>query len=399
MRILVIDPVAGAAGDMLVGGLLAVGADSGAVARAMASVVAEPTVEPVDRAGIRAMYVRTHAARTHRSLDEVLERVERADASPGAIALARRVFLRLHAAESRVHGERHVHFHEVGADDAIADVVGAATALLSLGVDGVAVMPVPLGPGTVEGAHGIYPLPSPATVGLLSDSGIEAVLEPGDGAELLTPTGAALLAEFQTLSWRALGPFTVAASGYGAGTRNPPGRPNVLRAMLVETRSVDGDHVEVLETNVDDVTGEVLAHAIVRLMEIGARDAQALPALMKKGRMGYLVRVVCRPEDGPRCARVLAEELGTLGVRSTPYTHRFVAERTTEPVMVTLGTETRRIDVKHGLLDGRVYSSKPEFEQVRNWAAALELPFRVVSRAVNEAVNRKVTEKRDDLRK
>ena len=105
MRILVIDPVAGAAGDMLVGGLLAVGADSGAVARAMASVVAEPTVEPVDRAGIRAMYVRTHAARTHRSLDEVLERVERADASPGAIALARRVFLRLHAAESRVHGE------------------------------------------------------------------------------------------------------------------------------------------------------------------------------------------------------------------------------------------------------------------------------------------------------
>ena len=399
MRILVIDPVAGAAGDMLVGGLLAVGADCEVVTRAMASVVAEPTIEQVDRAGIKAMHVRTHAACTHRSLDEVLERVDSADASCDAIALARRVFLRLHAAESRVHGEDHVHFHEVGADDAIADVLGASTALLSLGVDGVAVMPVPFGPGTVDGAHGAYPLPSPATVALLSDSGIEARLEPGDGSEVLTPTGAALLAEFQTFSWRALAPFTVTAAGYGAGTRNPPGKPNVLRVLLVETRSMDGDHVEVLETNVDDVTGEVLGHAIVRLMETGARDAQAIPALMKKGRMGYLVRVVCRPEDGPKCARVLAEELGTLGVRSTPYIHRFIAERTVEPIPVTIGTETRHIDVKHGLLDGKVYTSKPEFEQVRDWATALGLPFRAVSRVVDESVGRRVTEMRDEPRK
>ena len=116
-------------------------------------------------------------------------------------------------------------------------------------------------------------------------------------------------------------------------------------------------------------------------------------------RMGYLVRVVCRPEDGPKCARVLAEELGTLGVRSTPYIHRFIAERTVEPIPVTIGTETRHIDVKHGLLDGKVYTSKPEFEQVRDWATALGLPFRAVSRVVDESVGRRVTEMRDEPRK
>lgn len=395
MRILVIDPIAGAAGDMLLGGLLAIGADREAVTRAMSSVVAEPTFEEVDRAGIRATRVRTHATSTHRSLGEVLARVEGSDAPSGAIALARRVFLRLHAAESRVHGLEHVHFHEVGADDAIADVIGAATALLSLSPDGVSVLPVPLAQGTVDGAHGTYPLPSPATVALLSESGIEARLESGDGTETLTPTGAALLAEFQTLPWRALGHFTVTAAGYGAGTRNPPGRPNVLRTLLVETRSEHADSVEVLETNVDDVTGEVLAHAIARLMENGARDVQALPALMKKGRMGFLVRVVCRPGDGPRCARLLAEELGTLGVRSIPCVHRLVADRTVEPVPVTIAGETRMIGIKHGMLDGKVFTSKPEFEQVRDWATALGLPVRVVLRAVEEAAGRRTTEMGD----
>ena len=124
-------------------------------------------------------------------------------------------------------------------------------------------------------------------------------LEPDADGELATPTGAALLAEIRTLSWRALGPFRIAGAGDGAGLRDPPGRPNVLRALVVETELPHEDDVEVLETNVDDVTGEVLSHALTRLMEEGARDAQALPALMKKGRMGYLVRVVCMPGDGP----------------------------------------------------------------------------------------------------
>lgn len=386
MRILVIDPVAGAAGDMLVGGLLAAGADRDAVRRAMASVVADPEFGLADRAGVRAVTVATRAGHAVRSLDDVLARVAGADAAPAAIALARRVFSRLHAAEVSVHGSETVHFHEVGADDAIADVLGAATALLSLGVDGVAVMPAPIGPGAVSGAHGTYPLPAPATVALLSGSGIEMRLDPSADGELVTPTGAALLAEMQTHPWRALGPFRIVAAGYGAGSRNPSNRPNVLRALVVEMELPHEGHVEVLETNVDDATGETLSYALARLMEAGARDAQAVPALMKKGRMGYLVRVVCLPEDGPALARVLAAELGTLGVRSTPYVHRLVADRTIEPVEVTLGRETRFIDVKRGLLDGKVFTSKPEFEQVQAWARELGLPLRDVARAAEEAV-------------
>jgi pyridinium-3,5-bisthiocarboxylic acid mononucleotide nickel chelatase len=380
---------------MLVGGMLAAGADRDAVRRAMASVVAEPEIGFADRAGIRAVRIRTHAGRTTRTLDEVLARVAGADASAAAIALAVRVFRRLHGAEAQIHGSEHVHFHEVGADDAIADVLGAATALLSLGIEGVAVMPVPLGQGAIAGAHGIYPLPAPATLALLAGADVEVRLEPEADGELVTPTGAALLAEIQTLSWRTLGPFRIVATGYGAGSRDPPGRPNVLRVLVVETELPHEDYVEVLETNVDDATGEVLSHALVRLMEEGARDAQALPALMKKGRMGYLVRVVCCPGDGPALARVLALELGTLGVRSTPHVHRLVAERTVEPVEVTIGTETRVIDVKRGRLDGKVYTCKPEFEQVKTWARELGLPLREVALAVEEAARRQPPEELD----
>ena len=308
MRILVIDPFAGAAGDMLIGGLLAAGADRDAVRRAMASVVADPEIGFVDRAGIRAIRVRTHAGHTSRTLADVLARVAASDAPMAAIALAERVFRRLHGAEASIHGDDHVHFHEVGADDAIADVLGAATALLSLGVAGVAVMPVPLGPGTIAGAHGTYPLPAPATVALLAGAGVEVRLEPEADGELVTPTGAALLAECRTLSWRTLGPFRIATAGYGAGSRDPPAGRTCSGPSWSRRSLPHEDYVEVLETNVDDATGEVLAHTLARLMEEGARDAQAIPALMKKGRMGYLVRVVCRPGDGPVLARVLAAE-------------------------------------------------------------------------------------------
>lgn len=389
MRILVIDPIAGAAGDMLVGGLLAAGADRDAVRRAMASAVAEPEFAWEDRAGIRAVRVRTRAGRSSRTLEEVLGIIAGADAPPAAVALAGRVFCRLHAAEAAVHGDDRAHFHEVGADDAIADVLGAATAVLSLDADGVAVLPVPLGTGTVEGAHGSYPLPAPATTALLASAGIEGRFDPGADGETATPTGAALLAEMRTHDWRELGPLRILAAGYGAGSRDPPGRPNVLRVLSVETAHPQEGYVEVLETNVDDITGEQLARAIERLMEEGARDAQAIPAMMKKGRMGYLVRVVCLPGDGPALARVLATELGTLGVRSTPYVHRFVAERIVEAVEVTIGGETRTIDVKRGMIDGKVYTSKPEFEQVRAWATDLGVPLREVARAVEEAAGRR----------
>jgi len=194
MRVLVFEPFRGAAGDMVCGALLQLGADRTMVSRAMASVVAEPAIREVDRAGIRAIKVDTRAPVVHRSLAEVISCVKGSDAPPEAIALACRVFERMARGEARVHGE-HSHFHEVGADDAIAEVIGACTALLSLSVDAVVVEPLAMGGGTVVSVHGTYPVPTPATLAIVQESGLKVHRGTREDGELCTPTGAALLAE------------------------------------------------------------------------------------------------------------------------------------------------------------------------------------------------------------
>ena len=387
MMILLFDPFNGAAGDMIIGTLLDLGADEGLVRAAMRSVVGEPTIERVDRSGIRAVQVRAHAPVHHRTLDEVLDRVAKSDAPTPAREMARRVFLRIHRAEESIHGKG-AHFHEVGADDAIADVVGACTALSSLAPDGVAVRPVALGRGFAVGAHGTFPIPAPATVAILAESDLATV--PGDEErELCTPTGAALLAEFSTVRPESLGPAAIEAVGYGAGSRNPPGSPNVLRSMLLSTQEHDGgDRVDILETNVDDVTGEALAYTIGRLMEEGARDANATPVVMKKGRSGHLVRVICCPDATDRLIGVMARELGTLGIRCIPMVHRSIAERTVEAVTVTIRGKETTIDVKCGWSGGKIISFKAEYEQAAACARETGLPFREVAGTVEAAARR-----------
>jgi len=388
MRVLIFDPFHGAAGDMITGALLDCGADRDAVVRAMTAVVAEPSITTVSRAGIRTVKVDTKAAPAHRTLADVMKRLD--EAAPGvpapALAMARRVFERINAAETEVHGD-HTHFHEVGADDAIADVIGACTALHSLAVDGVKVLPVTLGYGTATGSHGTFPIPAPATAAILKASGLAAT--PGDHAgELCTPTGAALLAEFATIDPGAVGAYSIRATGYGAGTRDPHHAPNVLRVMLVETAApgaeMPQDTVDILETNVDDVSGEVIAHAITRFMEAGARDASATPIIMKKGRPGFLIRVICLPETSGSLAELMARELGTLGIRCIPAIHRFIAERTTGEVDVEIAGKRRKVPVKYGWMQGSVYTLKAEFEPSRDFAVELGVPIRDVLRIVED---------------
>jgi len=385
MRALILDPFHGAAGDMVTAALLDCGADRDRVVRAMGSVVADPVVSTVTRCGIRATRVETTAGHTHRTLEEVLACCDAADAPQEALAKARRVFFRIAAAEEQVHGAR-TYFHEVGADDAIADVIGACTALQSLGVEGVAVLPVTVGRGRLQGSHGTYPVPAPATVAILQGSGL-AITAGEEVAELCTPTGAALLAEFSTIREADLGAYTIEKTGYGAGTRDPPGRPNVLRAIVAGTGAapLPQDCVDVLETNVDDATGEVIAHAIARCMEEGARDAGAIPMIMKKGRPGHLIRVICTQEKSAVLATLLVRELGTLGIRCSPMIHRFVAERTTEEIPVAVCGQVRALPVKFGWLRGRVYTVKPEFEPARQWAQELGVPLRDVLLAATAA--------------
>jgi uncharacterized protein (TIGR00299 family) protein len=301
--------------------------------------------------------------------------------------MARRVFVRINAAEEEVHGA-HAHFHEVGADDAIADVVGACTALHSLAVGGVSVLPITLGHGTATGSHGIFPIPAPATAAILKGTALAAT--PGDHAgELCTPTGAALLAEFSGLDPGRLSEYTILATGYGAGSRDPRHAPNVLRVLVVETPEngddLSQDTVDLLETNVDDVSGEVIAHALARFMEAGARDASAVPVIMKKGRPGFLIRVISPPETSARLAELMALELGTLGIRCIPAIHRFIADRTVEEIDVEMNGETRKMPVKCGWMHGRMYLLKAEFGPAEIWARELGLPVRDVIRAVEDA--------------
>lgn len=386
MLVLFFDPFNGAAGDMVTASLLAIGADRDAVCRAMRSVVGEPAISEVDRCGIRALCIETGAGGEHRTLGEVLERLDACDAPEAALQMAECVFRRIHRAETSVHGA-HAHFHEVGADDAVADVVGACTAFCTLAPDAVVVRPIALGEGTAEGSHGKFPLPAPATFAILREADL-AVTFSGEQRELCTPTGAALLSEFAASRPQApVDRARILSIGYGAGSRNPDHSPNVLRAALLEADDPgrESDRVDILETNVDDVTGEVLAHAIGRLMEEGARDASALPAVMKKGRAGHLVRVVCAPADTDRLAAVLARELGTLGIRCIPSVHRFVAKRSFEEVAIEIGGAVYAIRVKVGW-DGPLPSSlKAEYEDARAAAAAACVPLREVLRLAEEA--------------
>jgi len=389
MLVLVFDPFHGAAGDMIVGALLDCGANRKSVVQAMQSVIAEPVITEVTRAGIRAVKVDTKATPTHRTLADVMKRLDdaAADIPPEALAMAKRVFTRINDAEELVHGS-HVHFHEVGADDAIADVIGACTAFHSLGVEGAAVMPVTLGWGSAVGSHGTFPIPAPATAAILSHAGVPVRSGKEEG-ELCTPTGAALLAEFSTIAPTDLGSYTIKAIGYGAGTRDPIDVPNVIRVMVIETMGentpLQPDMVDILETNVDDISGEVIAHTITRCMENGARDASAIPILVKKGRPGFLIQVICAQDTSAELAELMAQELGTLGIRCIPAVHRFIAERTIGHVEVEIAGKHRSMPVKIGWIRGEIYSLKAEFDQARDWASEIGIPVRDVLCSIEEA--------------
>ncbi len=384
MRLLVIDPFRGAAGDMVTAALIHLGADRDAVVRAMSSVVGEPELSMVERGGIQSLALKTRTTAARRTMEEVIARVTSARAPPEAIAMALRVFDRIHRAEQEIHGES-AHFHEVGADDAIAEVVGACTAYYSLAPEECVILPLNLGGGSISGAHGTYPIPAPATLAIIRESGLRVVLGTPPDGELCTPTGAALLSEFSTL--RDLGniDYTVSATGYGAGTRNPPGIPNVLRVMLVVSmEKTNEDGVDLLETNVDDVNAEIIAYASSRLLSAGAYDVCIIPCIMKKGRPGQLIRVVAPAGKGQELAAVLATELGSLGIRCIPAVHRFVAGRSIREIPVSIGGQERTVSVKIGLLDDEIFTIKAEYDDIAAIAAESGIPARTVARLVED---------------
>jgi len=362
---------AGVAGDMLLGALLDAGADLDEVRALVGRLPVEGwalDAEPTMRGGLAATRAVVHApeAGHHRTWRTVRELLAAAALPARVHERAHATFAALAAVEADLHrtGREDVHFHEVGALDAIVDIVGTCAALEVLGVDDVACSPVATGHGTTTAAHGHLPVPAPATARLLA--GVPVVGVDVD-VELATPTGAALVATLSS-SFGPVPPMTVASSGFGAGRRELEGRPNVVQ-VLVGTRAGAGrEHLVLVETNVDDVTGEVLAHAVARLLEVGALDAWATAIVMKKGRPAHTVSALSRPADVDAVAAALAAETGSLGVRRSPV-ERDGAERTT----ATVDVDGHAIRIK--VTAGR---AKAEFDDAAAAAAALGRPVRDV---------------------
>jgi uncharacterized protein (TIGR00299 family) protein len=394
MKLLLIHPSAGASGDMIMASLLDLGADLQAVRQAVESVGCRLEVSRQERSSIMACRAIVTSDKRFRSLSQAQSILQASSLKGSALENALRALHILAEAEGRVHGTapEQAHFHEVGALDALADIAGACAARASLEAERVLCLPVSVGGGFVRSAHGLLAVPGPAALEILRSHSIPWRGGPTE-EELLTPTGAALLAALADEFLPQPPLLRAERIGYGAGRKDLE-MPNVLRSVLAELLPVGatvpghgqhGDSVVQLESNVDDVTGEVLGFLIERLMQEGALDVSILPALMKKGRAGSVIRAIARAGDGERLAGIIIRETGSLGVRVFPGIHRFLAEREETQVAVELDGEAHRSRIKVSRLDGAIISLKPEYEDCKRIAEATGLPLREVSQKVKEA--------------
>ena len=399
---------AGVAGDMTLAALVDAGAQPDDVVRMIAGLGVggyAVTFERVQRCGVGATWanVVTHDHHdghhhddhdhddhdreqhdpdgadghvAHRPVREIYELLEGADLPDRVRARARAVFERLATVEGAIHGidPADVELHEVGALDSIIDVVGVCAALESLGIAEIRCSPIALGSGTVRSAHGLIPNPAPATLALLRDAGAPTV-GLATTLEVTTPTGAALMTTLAQ-GFGAAPPMTIEAVGYGAGTADTPERANVVQVVIGTSTANDdestGSAVVLLEANLDDATGEVLAEAVSALLAAGAHDAWLTPIVMKKGRPAHTVSVLCDPTDAGSLRGIIVERTGTLGVRASSIT-RWPQQRT----MATVDVDGHPIGVK--VTEHRV---KVEFDDAARAAAALGRPVsEVISRA------------------
>ncbi|ABL79713.1 MULTISPECIES: nickel pincer cofactor biosynthesis protein LarC [unclassified Nocardioides] len=377
-----VDASAGASGDMLLGALVGAGVPVAVLQAAVDAVAPEPVtlrVEHVRRGGLAATRCHVEVTDTarHRTWRDVRTLLAAADLADDVRGLALRVFERLATAEATVHGTSpdDVHFHEVGALDAIADVTGVVAGFVHLGATAVTVSPVAVGSGSVSTAHGLLPVPPPAVAELLR--GVPSYAGAAT-METCTPTGAALLTTLAT----AYGPqpaMSVDTIGVGAGGRDPEGHPNVLRLFVGVPADAGGGPL-LLECNVDDLDPRVWPAVIAALLEAGASDAWLTPILMKKGRPAHTLSALV---DAGRAAGVRAaifRQTSTIGLREQPLTKHAL-----EREIVAVDVDGQRIAVKLARHDGAVVNAQPEYDDVARAAADLDRP---VADVLAEAVAR-----------
>lgn len=394
MPTLWIDASNGAAGDMLLAALLDAGASIDRVRAALAGLGVAGVhidVAEVRRHGLRALRAEVEgtSALVERTLPDVLALLDGGGLDHRVRQFAGRVFSALADAEARVHGTTvdHIHFHEVGALDAIADVVGCAVALDDLDVLGadatVVVSTVGVGSGSVRSQHGVLPVPAPAVVELLSAAGAP-VSGAGPAFELCTPTGAALLTVLAD-SWGASPPMRLSTAGVGAGKADPPDHANVTRVLLgdpLETATLHHD-LMLVETTIDDLEPRLLPGVLDALVRAGAHDAWATHAHMRKSRPGLVISALCRPDVTDTVFAALVQHSPTLGARTTP-----VGRMSLRRSVATVTVEGQPISVKCGWLGDRLVTATPEFAEVVQAATALGLSQRAVLAAADRAAAR-----------
>ena len=334
------------------------------------------TAREVRRGAFRAtkvdVEVENGAHREHRHLGDIVRILEASGLARPVVDGAVRIFRRLAEAEARVHGSSvdEVHFHEVGAADAIVDVTGAVIALGLLGAETIHVSALPIGGGFVESAHGRMPIPGPGTAELLRNF---PVVDTGVQMELVTPTGAAILTTLAAGAGR-MPAMTVERIGYGAGSRDLPGTPNVLRVFVGEIAgSPATETVAQVETTIDDMSPQLYEPLMERLFEAGALDVFLTPVIMKRSRPGIVLTALCPPERVGDLSRVLFEESSTIGLRWTE-----VSRARLEREMVTIQTAYGALPFKVSRLAGRVVTVTPEFADVVRLAREKSLAVREV---------------------
>jgi uncharacterized protein (TIGR00299 family) protein len=390
------DCFSGASGDMILGALVDAGAS---VERLRERLAALPiggyrlTAEKITKQGFAATQVRVQlddaGAGPHRHLSDVVSIIASGGLSNAARDRAVAIFTRLAEAEARAHGTTvdNVHFHEVGAVDAIVDVVGTLLALDELKVSRVGCSPIPTGSGTVQCAHGVLPVPAPGTVVLLEGVPLLATDEPG---ELTTPTGAAILTTLAE-SFGPLPAMRIRGWGYGAGRREGLHRPNLLRVLLGEPAAdtaddATADEIIVLQANLDDVTSEAVGFCLEKLLAAGALDAYAVPITMKKSRPALMLTVLARPDDVVRLEEIVFRETTTFGIRR----HR-AERRKLERRCETVETRFGPIRMNIGSRGGVTYTAAPEYEDCRRAAEAGNVPLKEVMQAAVESLGERLS--------
>ena len=388
---IIIDPQgSGISGNMIIGALVDLGADKNELKEVMeksAKIIGEinVTFDKINKQGIDATYCHVEMLdkKSHAHYNELVDKINALNLDESIKKTSLNIFKRIAIAESKVHGKSldEIHFHEVGASDAVADVIGSVWAYYSLNLDKEKIigLPIAVGGGQVKTAHGTLPVPAPAVLEIINELNFKGGPVP---SELATPTGCAIYAELCDEIKEFIPLVKAKKTGYGAGSKDFD-HPNVLRIIRTEDVN-ENDKIDVIETNIDHLTGEEIGYLFDVIMEAGASDVSITPIIMKKNRQGSLLKVISKKSKRDEMVNLIFKETGSLGIRIAPNIHRGLAKR--EFIKKTYEIEGKEYEItfKIGYVNGEIISKRPEYEDLKRIASDSGLSLRKVKEIIHE---------------